>query len=235
MIDASTRKAVAEAIDRAVARTLADVDAGESENEVDMTSRLAARIKDELNAIHAGDVRISAKVRTLQDRGRGAAERRYGADLLVVVRIDTPSTAVTKGVLVQSKRAGHEGVALRGTERVSIGATQSSDRLRTQCAKMKALSAESFVWVYGEQDIRAAKATAVTEVRGNSETVVRSSPLPAFFGEILDCSIGDEALSATDDATLDALGERVDASTTLAVEVLQGRSEEVFSERTAQS
>ena len=61
-----------------------------------MTSRLAARIEDSLDGLAVGGVTIHASVRTLQDRGRGAAEKRYGADLLIVPRIDVGGTQVTK-------------------------------------------------------------------------------------------------------------------------------------------
>lgn len=223
MIASRIRQEAGKAIERAVERTIADVAEGESENEADTTSRLASRIKDELNGLDLGDVRIHASVRTLQDRGPGAAEKRYGADLLIVLRIDVDGTEVTKGVLVQSKRTHRDGVRLQGETRVTMTVTTPSKHLRQQCAKMQQLTAESFVWVYGPTDVRSARATSITETQHN--TTVRSSRLEEFFGDMLDCTIGDTRLQAVDNDTLESLIDGLDAAGVLTVEVLDGDTE----------
>jgi hypothetical protein len=226
VIDANVRRRVSRAIERAVGLTLSNASAGLSENETDMTSRLAARIEDSLNGLRIGRVRIHASVRTLQDRGPGAAEKRYGADLLIVLRINVGDAQVTKGVLVQSKMSGADGVRLSGEQRVTMTTSTVSGHLRRQCMKMQSHTAESFVWVYGPQDVRSAPATSISESSGPS--TVRSTSLPNFFEGMLDCTVGDTRLVAVDDRTLDDLAEGLDASHVLAIEAIEGDGEPAF-------
>lgn len=176
VIDADVRRQVGDTIEDAVGRTLANAAAGLSENETDMTSRLAARIEDSLNGLQVGGVTIHAAVRTLQDRGGGAAEKRYGADLLIVLRLDVGGTRVTNGVLVQSKRSGTDGVRLSGDRRVTMTTSTVSGHLRQQCRKMRSHTAESFVWVYGLRDVRSASATSISERRGSDDCPLYVAP-----------------------------------------------------------
>lgn len=192
-----------------------------TENEPTVPAQLAARLRDQLNGLEVNGHRLYVTIRTVQDRGPGAAEHRYGPDLVIVLRLDTPSTAVTKGPLVQAKRGGRGGVHLGGEERRRIQVTTISNALRVQCRKMTRLSPSSFIWVYDPAGVRSTTATAVEEVQpGRTRKTVTSVRIDGFMDHLLDCSIGDPRISAHDDATLDRLLDEADARTAVNIQMI---------------
>lgn len=108
---------------------------GRTENEPTFSVQLATRLQDCLNDLLIEGHRIQVSIRTVQDRGRGAAERRYGTDLVVIVRIDTDEVSVAKGLLVQAKNEGSEGVHVEGARRQRVEVTTPSRQLLASAAR----------------------------------------------------------------------------------------------------
>ena len=79
---------------------------------------------------------------TLRSGSRSAAhEKRFGADVLGVLTINTPAYRATKGFLAQAKRA-EPGVPLWKSR---------WDGLMGQCERMLAVTPDSFVMVYSKK------------------------------------------------------------------------------------
>jgi len=222
MLSTTVREAVIAAVNVAVTRTLEDVSAGLVEDEPTFSARLATRIQDGLRALVLDGVTISAHIRNLADRGTGAAEAVYGADLLVVLRVDTDDDTVNKGALIQAKgNTGREGVRVTGEQRHRLQVTTLTERFRTQCDRMLAFTPASFVWVYHDMGVRSATAASVTEGSpGRSRTTVASTDIADFVDGLLACTIGDRRLNAADNRTLDQLLVDAGARTGLVVEIM---------------
>lgn len=229
MLARAVRHTVREAVQRAIDITIADRHAGRTENEPTFSAQLAARLQDGLNQIDVDGYHIYVSIRTVQDRGPGASEKRYGTDLVIVLRIDNLDETVTKGALVQAKNTNSEGIYTRGSQRREMGVTTISPNLRTQCRRMMRLSASSYVWVYDHDNVKCATATSVEAIKpGYKWKGVQSKKLVHFMDELLTCSIGDTRIAAHDDNALERLREEVDSETAMAIEVLSGDTDPAF-------
>lgn len=226
MLATRVRDAVRQCVESASQRTLLDVVEGRTENEPTFSVQLATRVQDCLNDLDIEGHRIQVSIRTVQDRGRGAAERRYGTDLVVVVRIDTDEMSVTKGLLVQAKNEGSEGVHVGGVRRQRVEVTTLSPQLRAQCRKMLRISASSYVWIYDPTGVRSATAVSIEAAKpGRTRKRVPSSRLEDHIDDLVACKVGDPRIVAHDDGTLDRLLDEVGAETALLLEVSQPPTE----------
>lgn len=180
---------------------------GRVEQEPAMTDRLLGGIEESLQGRTAHGITWSAK--TLTDRGRGAQERRFGADFMGVLNIDLPDYRVAKGFLAQAKLVRTD----RSIDRAEL------DR---QCERMLDLSPASFVFLYSDSGIAVVPAIAVVASSIDPRELYARS-IGRFFEEHLECFIGDKAISEAAPSTLESLRERYDARQLIS---LRGRATE---------
>lgn len=83
--------------------------------------------------------------------GKAAEERKYGADLLLHVKMDTPTQIYSKGALVQTKKVGPDRIMWPSEQR----------NLIDQCQKMLKITAAAFVMDYGKGDVRCGAASRI--------------------------------------------------------------------------
>jgi hypothetical protein len=163
--------------------------AGRIEQEPDFTSQFAGEARGTLSGAEINGFRWETKV--LTDRGPGAQEKRYGADLLVVQHIDLPGYEVSKGFLAQAKLENRR---------------QSSAMLTEQAEKMLRLTPESFLFLYGTSGIHVGSASAVQASQGNIREL-RLKSMRGFLVDFLTSWVGDQRLSAAGVAQLEGLQE----------------------------
>jgi hypothetical protein len=141
---------------------------------------------------------ITWEAKTLRSAsGRGAEERRHGADLLGVAEIEVRGSTIKYGFLGQAKRA----------EPGKIFDKQQWDRLREQAELMLKRSPASFVLVYSTSGIRFIPAISVVGLRSSSLFDFSSMDLEQFFQLHFASYIGDPRLNAPQIKTLDDLIE----------------------------
>lgn len=168
---------------------------GRVEQEPAMTDRLLGAIEESLHGDNTHGIRWSAK--TLTDRGRGAQERRFGADFMGVLNIDLPDYRVAKGFLAQAKL-------------VRNGRSVDRAELERQCERMLNLSPASFVFLYSHSGIAVVPAIAVVASSVDPRELYTRS-VGRFFEEHLECFVGDRAIAVAAPSTLESLRERYDA------------------------
>lgn len=153
-------------------------------------------ITDDLYTSHASQ-RISWRARTLRTgRGVAAEEKRHGADLLGVLDLNLVGYRVTKGFLVQAKRAEPD-------QQFSVS---EWNRLRIQCKTMLDRSPHSFVWVYSRTSgIRIFSACAVIALQSRTIFDLYSRSMSNFFEYHIESFFGDHRLNSPDIQILDAL------------------------------
>jgi hypothetical protein len=190
---------------------------------------MAMAMEMAMDDLHWQGYRVSA--RTLRDRGADAPEREFGADFVTVFEVVTPEVTLRKGFLAQAKMAGKAEVSLSGgPERPSIMARvpvrqnpEPSD-LAPQCGTMLAVSPSSYVFIYSDRGISVVPATAITSLNpGGSPVRLHAEPLTTFFSQFFRCFVGDQRLSAYDDATLRAVREQTAARAALLLSLTSTR------------
>jgi hypothetical protein len=127
-----------ERIDEAARRITADhYDVAQ---EPAFTSRLAQEIESEIRThpINAGALKIEVATQDLPDRGRGALEKKVGADLYISLARRDLKPPVSKGMLMQAKWEYSKHDA----------------KLASQMHSMIQRSNDSYVWFYGSAHLR---------------------------------------------------------------------------------
>src|SRR5215470_8963411 len=142
--------AAAKQAERAVSITLQQMKAGHVYDEDDVTGFLVGSLATLFDKHQIGDVTLSAAI-LRHRRGTAAEERRYGADILIHVSMDTPTQEYSKGVLIQAKKK----------ELTDYWSPTSHDELVEQCNRMLRVTAAAFVFSYTEGGIRCGAATRV--------------------------------------------------------------------------
>jgi hypothetical protein len=128
--------------------------------------------------------------------GRGAEERRHGADLLGVADIHVGKNVARKGFLGQAKR----------TEPGEVLDNNRWDELVRQAATTLDRSPASFVLTYSKRlGIRFVPAISVTNLGRRDLFDFNSMPLEQFFQLHLACFIGDPRLNGPHLSKLDEL------------------------------
>jgi len=124
-------------------------------------------------------------------------EPNTGADMLMVLDIQSQDYSIQKGVLIQAKRL------TRGKALPESIAT----KLRGQCEDMLDLSAASFVFLYAPGDFAVLSATAIEGSKRNDLHQLEQFPISEaiFFSDFINCWIGDPRLRATDKQSLAVL------------------------------
>jgi hypothetical protein len=161
------------------------------ERAIDELRQRLVRREDDFTGVLKGnlDAELKGKIGGLtwecaildHSSGQSAAEKEFGADLLIHVRFNTPELQYDKGLLVQSKR-------LEWGDYLSPSEHQ---RLARQCRDMLLHTAAAFVFVYSSYGMRAGSATAVAG--SQNRYLNEQSPWTSyrFFLELFRCPIGD--------------------------------------------
>ncbi|AVO38204.2 hypothetical protein [Pukyongiella litopenaei] len=195
-----TVREVASELGQAASRVEDAYREGDAPYEVDITGRLLGAVVERLDGRSIKGLKWRAK-QFKTGRDSAAEEKRVGADFMGVLDIDLDEYSVTKGFLVQAKRA---------EPRKPI---DDWKRLEDQLEKMLAISPASFLFVYSrERGIRAFPAVSVLGLKSRDVFDLYDRSFERFFEEHLECFIGDRELSVpTMQAALsgDAPSERV--------------------------
>ena len=132
----------------AVFSVMNDYASGDITDEDDITPALVWAIKGKLDG-KVGGLTWSATIP--RHRGSAAEEARVGADILIHLRLVTPTDSYSKGGLIQAKRI--EAGVLLGINRLS--------ELHEQCERMIKITPASFVFNYMKGQMRYASAVRV--------------------------------------------------------------------------
>ncbi len=174
----ATREAALAAAE-AVKDTMAEYKAGHHTQEEAITGVLLGSIRSALNDLDTPGLTWSAS--TLTNRGRGAEEKEYGADVLIHVKMQTPTDSYSKGVLVQAKRVEPD-VNMWGRDH---------EELVDQCRRMLSVTASSFVFDYAKGSMRCGAAARIVD-SARSDLYAQCGWTPyRFFLELFRCPIGD--------------------------------------------
>jgi hypothetical protein len=167
-------------------------------DEDDFTSRLATKIESSLKNLNVGGLRWSAVTHRLTSHGPSTEERRFGADLGLVITASGRHVNFSKGFLIQAKLSRREHPD--GLPQMTPDA-----RLKRQCTDMLSVTSDSYVWVYGENGIRVLRAGSVLAADDRVSDDIKEQTFPGFFRSALYSWSGDYKLPATDSHTLAAL------------------------------
>lgn len=221
------------AVSISVQDIVSEIASGEVETETSATDRLVSSLKRSINGAEHGDVQLFA--RTLRDRGPGAPEKEFGADLCIVLRARVRGYTVNKGLLVQAKRpkaarwrndllpVGLEGglgdivVGVR-SHYIELPNDGEFTRSQDQCRTMLSHTPASFVFIYTATGIFVTPAVAFAGVGDNAPPVIASKTLPVFFADFLRCYVGDPRLAGWSDQDLRDLRQRTDSRNLLVVD-----------------
>lgn len=151
-------------------------------DEDDITPYLLATLQIRLTGQIGGLTWAASVVR--HRRGSAAEEARTGADMVISVNLVTPTEKYSKGVLVQAKRVGPDGI---------LAATQLSE-LNIQCKKMLAISPASFVFDYSPHGMRVGSASRIAGTSNRRLYSLCGWTPYRFFLELFRCPIGDPEL-----------------------------------------
>lgn len=148
-------------------------------DEDDLTGILVGRLEAALDGTIGG---LEFKSNVLRHRrGKADEERRFGADLLLHVVMDTPTQKYSKGVLIQAKKVGPNR-------------NMSSKERRTlteQCEKMLSITPASFVIDYGEGEARYGSASRIAGATSHNLYAICGWTTYRFFLEFFRSPIGD--------------------------------------------
>jgi hypothetical protein len=196
---------------RAAAReTVDDLIATRVEHETQFTDRFLGNLRHQLNGKTIAGVQW--RVKTLTDRVKKGQEQEFGADFMGALDVEIEEFSAKKGFLAQAKRLEPSA---------KFPASEAS-RLRQQCDKMLSHTPDSFVFLYSAQSgVTVVPAIAVVGARDCNPHELTSKPVAEFFGDHLECFIGDPKIQSADIRQLDALRANLAARTAF---TLQGRA-----------
>jgi hypothetical protein len=210
------------AIEAAENNAIQGLEQGLIETEPSFTDRLLGGMEVAFSAGNKGlrADRFDLKLRTLRDRGANAPEREFGADLVCVFDSNIKGCILSKGLLVQAKKAGSGGVTISpGNHRypeicVAISKRDPScpNSLFAQCQAMLSITADSFVFVYCSDGIFVVPAISIVSLEvGGRPLNIYAKRLRYFMMDFMQCFLGDALISAVDDDSLRKARERVRA------------------------
>jgi len=204
LIDHSIATQIADAMQSATNAVLEDVRIGDMGDEDDFSSQLCASLKRTLNGKTyfsdpgeskdpiAHELPIRLQARHLTWRGSTGEEKKFGADIVLVLDIALPDYKTTKGLLIQTKHL-EKGQSFSATE---------FNRLHRQCQDMLLITPASFVLVYSDAGIAAYSATALNSSQRPDPTIIPTYDLHWLYHDFAICWLGDVRLRATDRKSL---------------------------------
>jgi hypothetical protein len=194
-----------QAIGKAVAGVVEQLNDGLVEHEPAMTDRFVQSIQTAVDGLSDGKLKWRAK--TLTDRGRKSQESVYGADIVATLDVRLPKLTVKKGFLAQAKL-------------VKPGRPVGMPQLREQCEKMLSVSPASFVFVYSTSGVSVVPAVTIA----NSDIPIKnlySRSVQSFFEEHFECFIGDQSICTPSASGLEVLRERTRARHAIEISLRQ--------------
>jgi hypothetical protein len=229
MIITGTLRDMLAAVESAESLAVRGLRDGTIETEPTLTDRFLGALEQAITSEGLPMRGYRLSIRTLRDRGPGAPERQFGADLVAVFELDTPECRLSKGFLAQAKLADKSDVTIDEAREFPVVSVRRPQRreerpsdLVPQCDRMLHVSPDSFVFVYSERSISVVSANTVAHLApdGGSHPVY-SMTLRRFFRSFFQSFVGDYRLSAFDDQTLQRL-RNLTLATSAALLTLRG-------------
>jgi hypothetical protein len=188
---------VAREIVGTAATVMEDFKEGIISGEESMTDRLVQAIRTSLDGRRIGN--LLWRARTLKTaRGRGAEEKRNGADVLGVLEIRLPEHTIKKGFLWQAKIIEPDQHLPK----------PSWENFQSQCRTMLDRTDESFAAIYSRRKgVRFIPAQEIVEIDADEVYDLGSQSLYGFFKGHVKCEIGDRRLHSPTIEVLDALAK----------------------------
>lgn len=229
IVTGSVRRALI-AIEAAENNAIQGLEQGSIETEPSFTDRLLGGMEVAFSSANKGlrSDKFDLKLRTLRDRGANAPEREFGADLVCVFNTDIKGCLLSKGVLVQAKKAGSGGVTISPGNRrypeicvaVSKRDLSCPNSLFAQCQAMLSITPDSYVFVYCTDGIFVVPALSIVSLEvGGRPMNIYSKSLRYFMLDFLQCFLGDALIDAIDDDSLRKARERVRARSAMMLTV----------------
>ena len=156
--------------DQAVTSTMRRYRKGDVTDEPEITGELMGQLVTRFEKKVAGGISWNGNI-ARNGKGKAAEENRTGADLLMHVRVDTPTMSYSKGVLVQAKRFEPDDLA---------GSTELG-KLRGQCKNMLMITPAAFVFDYAKGSMRVGPATRFWGLRTAGSTSSALGPHTVSF------------------------------------------------------
>jgi hypothetical protein len=144
-----------------------------------LTASVAQAIMTELthHPVVVDGLRLDVWLQNVPDRGANSMERRTGADLYISIVRNDLTAPVSKGILVQSKW--------------DHSLARDKKALRNQSRKMLRRSPDSYVWIYGEDDVFAVQAKRATYPKLPRNFLLGSMSVGDLIATGLRCEVGD--------------------------------------------
>ena len=130
----------------------------------------------------------------------------FGADIVMVLDVQTPNYSVRKGFLVQAKRLEPGGTM----------PTAEYGRLLNQCARMISITPSSMVFLYHSGGVKVVPAAAVLALNSRRLFDIVSYEIDILYRDFAICWYGDTRLQAADQTSLEGLRTLVDAESAVA-------------------
>ena len=176
-------RAAALAARDAVTKATERVRLGRTIDEDDLTGVLVGRLDSALEG-QIGGLKWDCSI--LRHRsGRAAEEKKYGADLLLHVEMDTPTQTFSKGLLVQTKKVGPDRNMT----------AQEHNNLVAQCHKMLAITSAAFVIDYGNGYVRCGSASRIAGATSHNLYSLCGWTSYRFFLEFFRSPVGDPRIT----------------------------------------
>lgn len=172
----------------AVAGAMSDMAGRHTYDEDDVTPGLVGRLHSTFENANLEGIQVKATV-LRHRKGRAAEEKKFGADLLVHVSLDTDTQSYSKGVLIQSKKL----------EREDYWSSTWRNKLINDCETMLKTTCASFVFSYSERGMRCGAATRVSGALAKAPVSLRylcGWTSYRFFLELFRCPIGDPNITS---------------------------------------
>ena len=194
----------------AIMRVVSDYEHEDVVGEEAFSEQLCGRLKETLSGFATETIQWQADTATAE-RGRGRLlgrsltkwkeEPELGADLVMVLDVDTPEFSVKKGYLAQAKRLENGQIMDRSEHK----------RLIEQCDKMLSVTPACMVFLYSSSYVHVIPAAAITQYKGRNLYDIATYPLHVLYRDFAICWFGDPRIQATNRLALEGLRERLDA------------------------
>jgi hypothetical protein len=194
--DGVTRDLLAELIRRTVDETVRK-QLQRRAQEPPISSKVAEALEKKLHGYEINGYAISVVAQDFPDRGPGSWEHKSGADLYIGIRVETTwdLPPVSKGMLIQAKKAKMPGTVRRPRTPQPASAADAHGELVEQCGKMlDRTNKGAFVWVYGIGGTHAVPASDVVASEIVPPEHLGGRDVGEQFRDVLDCISGDEDL-----------------------------------------
>lgn len=210
MLETGDADALAKKLTNATMRTVHDYESEDVVGEEAFSEQLCGRLKETLEGFETPTIGWQAD--TANDgKGRGRLKGRsltrwgeepdLGADIVMVLDVETSDFTVRKGFLSQAKRL-EVGKLMDRSEH---------ERLKEQCQKMLSVTPASMVYLYSRDGVHVVSATAVLQHRGRNLYDIETYDITILYRDFAICWFGDPRIQATDRLSLEGLRERLEA------------------------